>query len=60
MFSHVSNASKAAFITAVEAMRKQDIQLIDCQVYTSHLESLGAKMISRNEFLDLTHILVNG
>jgi leucyl/phenylalanyl-tRNA--protein transferase len=31
------------------------VQLIDCQVYTEHLESLGAKMITRNEFIALLH-----
>jgi leucyl/phenylalanyl-tRNA--protein transferase len=50
MFSHVSNASKFAFINYVELLRSQNVQLIDCQVYTSHLESLGAKMISREYF----------
>ena len=58
MFSKVSNASKAAFITAVEAMKKEDIQLIDCQVYTSHLESLGARMIHRKDFLQLLQQLI--
>lgn len=58
MFSKVSNASKAAFITAVEAMKQQGIQLIDCQVYTPHLESLGAKMIPRKEFLLLLQQLI--
>jgi len=54
MFSKVSNASKAAFITAVQQMVKNDdLQLIDCQVYTLHLESLGARMIDRNVFLRL-------
>ena len=58
MFSKVSNASKAAFITAVEAMKKEGIQLIDCQVYTAHLESLGAKMIHRKDFLQLLQQLI--
>ena len=51
MFSHVSNASKYAFIQYVKLLRDDGIQLIDCQVYTEHLESLGAKMIDRNVFL---------
>lgn len=50
MFSTVSNASKFAFIKYVQYLKDNSIQLIDCQIYTSHLESLGAKMISRNEF----------
>ena len=53
MFSHVSNASKFAFISYVQQLIKEGVVLIDCQLYTSHLESLGAQMISRSEFLDL-------
>lgn len=52
MFSHRSNASKTAFIYAVEKLKKEGVTLIDCQVYTSHLESLGAKFISRRLFLE--------
>ena len=51
MFSHVSNASKYAFIKYVNHLTREGLQLIDCQVYTEHLESLGARMIDRNEFL---------
>ncbi len=53
MFSKESNASKFAFIKYVEQLKKEDIQLIDCQVYTEHLESLGAKMIMREQFLQM-------
>nr|WP_321221774.1 leucyl/phenylalanyl-tRNA--protein transferase [uncultured Psychroserpens sp.] len=48
MFSLVSNASKVGFITFVQ---NSNYKLIDCQVYTNHLESLGAQDISREEFL---------
>ena len=48
MFSKESNASKMAFITFV---KNHNYQLIDCQVYTKHLESLGAENISRELFL---------
>ncbi|MGL6268376.1 MAG: leucyl/phenylalanyl-tRNA--protein transferase, partial [Chitinophagaceae bacterium] len=51
MFSHQSNASKYAFISMVEQLKSEGVALIDCQVYTAHLESLGARMIPRNEFL---------
>lgn len=51
MFSKVSNASKYGFITLVQKLQEEDIRLIDCQVHTNHLESLGAELISRNEFL---------
>jgi len=50
MFSKESNASKVAFITFIQ---NSNYKLIDCQVYTSHLESLGAEDISRKEFLNL-------
>ena len=51
MFSKVSNTSKLAFIMLVESLKKQRYKLIDCQVYTDHLASLGAEEISRSEFL---------
>ncbi len=53
MFSDASNASKAAFITAVEGMKADGLRLIDCQVHTTHLESLGARFLSRQYFVDL-------
>ena len=53
MFSHESNASKFAFISYVQQLKTEGVQLIDCQVYTAHLESLGARMISRKEFIQL-------
>jgi leucyl/phenylalanyl-tRNA---protein transferase len=53
MFSHVSNASKFAFISYVQQLIKEGVRLIDCQVYTEHLESLGATMIPRKRFIQL-------
>lgn len=53
MFSLVSNASKYAFISYVQQLIREGVVLIDCQVYTQHLESLGAGMISRDEFIRL-------
>lgn len=50
MFSLVSNASKFAFIQLVSQLMQEKVVLIDCQVYTEHLESLGAEMISRKDF----------
>jgi leucyl/phenylalanyl-tRNA--protein transferase len=50
MFSKVSNASKAALIWLCQ---NKTYKLIDCQVHTSHLESLGAGFISMNQYLDL-------
>ena len=51
MFAKVSNASKAGFIWFIEKY-KNKFQVIDCQVYTHHLESLGAKEIPKQQFLD--------
>lgn len=51
MFSKVSNTSKLAFIWMVQYLKEKNYKLIDCQVYNPHLESLGAKEISRAEFL---------
>jgi leucyl/phenylalanyl-tRNA---protein transferase len=53
MFSHVSNASKFAFINMVEHLQKDGVTLIDCQVHTAHLESLGARMIPRKEYISI-------
>jgi leucyl/phenylalanyl-tRNA--protein transferase len=51
MFSKVSNASRFAFIKYVQQLKEEGIKLIDCQIYTDYLESLGAKMIVRQEFI---------
>jgi leucyl/phenylalanyl-tRNA---protein transferase len=53
MFANKSNASKFAFINWIEVLKNNGIELIDCQVYTPHLKSLGAEFISRKEFLGL-------
>ncbi len=53
MFSHASNASKAGFLTLVRNLQIHRFELIDCQVYTPHLETLGAEMISRSDFLKI-------
>jgi leucyl/phenylalanyl-tRNA---protein transferase len=53
MFTKESNASKVAFITFI---KNSKYKLIDCQVYTQHLESLGAENISREEFLKFLNI----
>ena len=58
MFSKQSNASRFAFIKYVQQLRKEGVELIDCQVYTEYLESLGAVMIQRNDFVQLLNQLV--
>jgi leucyl/phenylalanyl-tRNA--protein transferase len=49
MFSKVSNASKVGFVTFI---KNTNYKLIDCQLHTKHLESFGAKHISRDRFID--------
>ncbi len=51
MFSKVSNASKIAFVYLVNNLITKDYILLDCQVYNSHLESLGAREIERKDFM---------
>jgi leucyl/phenylalanyl-tRNA--protein transferase len=58
MFSSANNASKFAFINYVILLKEEGIELIDCQVYTEHLESLGAKMIMRTEFTKQLKLLI--
>jgi len=50
MFSLEPNASKFAFIHLVRQIQAY-VSLIDCQVYTPHLASLGAQFIAREQFL---------
>jgi len=48
MFSKVSNASKMALISLIKSGK---YKLLDCQVHTDHLESMGARMIGRKEYM---------
>lgn len=48
MFSKVSNASKMALISLIKSGK---YKLLDCQVHSDHLESMGARMISRKEYM---------
>jgi leucyl/phenylalanyl-tRNA---protein transferase len=50
MFSLESNASKMAFIYLCRQLQNWNFQLIDCQLPTAHLSSLGAEAMSRAEF----------
>ncbi len=58
MFSQVSNASRFAFIKYVQQLKEEGVELIDCQVYTEYLESFGARMIERTEFIERLKLLV--
>ena len=51
MFTRANNASKVGFIHLVKELTKNNYKLIDCQVPSAHLKSLGAEEISRKEFL---------
>ncbi len=53
MFSRENDASKVAMARLVTECRARGIRLIDCQVASSHLASLGAREVSRNEFVAL-------
>ena len=51
MFSHVANASKAAFLSLATMLEMHGFGLIDAQVHTPHLATLGARNVQRGEFL---------
>jgi len=53
MFSLERDASKVALARLVDECRARDIKLIDCQVASNHLASLGAREVSRSEFVAL-------
>lgn len=50
MFSRVSDASKIALVHLAKQLQRWEFGLIDCQVKTGHLTSLGAREIPRSEF----------
>ena len=52
MFSKENNASKIGFIHLIKELSKNSYKLIDCQVPSAHLKSLGAEEISREQFLN--------
>ncbi|PKI79909.1 leucyl/phenylalanyl-tRNA--protein transferase [Malaciobacter halophilus] len=52
MFAKKSDASKVALYYLVQRLKQKGFSLLDCQTPTNHLQSLGAKCISRDEFLD--------
>lgn len=56
MFTHKSNASKAALAYFIEEHCPGKYELIDCQYYSPHLESLGAEEIAREQFMNLLYV----
>jgi leucyl/phenylalanyl-tRNA---protein transferase len=53
MFHQVTNASKVAFYHLIEKLNKWNFEIIDAQVYTNHLESLGGEMIPRSQYMQI-------
>lgn len=53
MFSEAANASKLALVALSQQLQQWEFKLIDCQVSSEHLLSLGAKDISRDAFTAL-------
>jgi leucyl/phenylalanyl-tRNA--protein transferase len=56
MFAREADASKVAFVALVEQLRRWSIPLVDCQVYTPHLSSLGAREWPRRQFLEALRV----
>jgi leucyl/phenylalanyl-tRNA--protein transferase len=59
MFHHVTDASKLAFVHLVRRLHDQGFGMLDCQMKTAHLASLGAREVSRDEFSQRLSELVN-
>ena len=53
MFSQKSDASKVALVKANEYLQHRGYKLIDCQIWSTHLGSLGARLMPRQKFLDV-------
>jgi leucyl/phenylalanyl-tRNA--protein transferase len=53
MFSHHADASKVALVRLVEELRRKHFRIIDCQVHSRHLQSLGATPMPRDLFVNL-------
>ena len=53
MFSRMSNTSKITLVHLVERLKEMNFQLIDCQINSKHLQTLGAQLIARNQFTKL-------
>ncbi|HEY0719979.1 MAG TPA: leucyl/phenylalanyl-tRNA--protein transferase [Gammaproteobacteria bacterium] len=53
MFSRKTDASKVPFVHLVRKLQAEGVVLIDCQVTTEHLLSLGAEEITRTRFIEM-------
>lgn len=59
MFSHAADASKIALVHLARELRQRDFALIDCQMHTPHLASMGARDIARGTFINYLEENVN-
>lgn len=59
MFHDVTDASKVAFASLMEAIKTEGVKMVDCQMKTAHLASFGAREISREAFAKNLAELVN-
>ena len=58
MFSIEPDASKVALATYVDVLLKENVTMIDCQVYSAHLSSLGAEVVHRDKFESMLSELI--
>ncbi len=59
MFSHATDASKIALVHLARQLERWQFGMIDCQMHTAHLASLGARELPRAEFIRKVQDLVN-
>lgn len=53
MFSKQSDASKVSLVHLVHVLKQKQFKIIDCQIHSRHLQSLGAKLVERTWFSDI-------
>jgi leucyl/phenylalanyl-tRNA--protein transferase len=58
MFHYERDASKMAFVLAIQYLKNIGIKMVDCQMKTNHLLSLGAREISRDRFIQLLNTYI--
>lgn len=56
MFSLLENGSKLALIALADILEDNDFVMIDCQMHTDHLESMGAERLNYDEYMKLVNI----
>ena len=59
MFTHETDASKITFVHSIDFLGARGCRLIDCQIWSRHLQSLGARNVPRAEFLRMLTMLCN-